>query len=205
MRWVSEGQARDTAVGAAPGTRPRRAHRHCRAQRAGTHSVLLAGEHDDHDVSARGRWRPGPGGPEVPGLRHDEGPTPPGSAGPTAHADVLVVDDDADVRTSMAAILRGRGLSVLEAPDGQSAKDTLDVTAVGVLVLDLHMSPRDGVWLLDQLHEPPAVILVSAFATFSEADMRERFSATVSHFVVKPVPPARLIALVEEVLGHPPS
>jgi len=197
VRWVSEGQA-PPRVGTCPG----RARRWCRLHR-GARSVALAGEHDDPDVPARGRWHQGPAGSPTPQRRDDDRRDP--AAGHTAYADVLVVDDDPDVRNSMAAILRGRGLRVLEATDGQAALDTLDVTGVGVILLDLHMSPRDGVWLLDRLPEGPAVILVSAFSLYSEAEMRERFSGTVSHFMLKPVRPARLIALVEDALGRAPS
>ena len=123
---------------------------------------------------------------------------------PPAQADVLVVDDDADVRTSMAAVLRGSGLSVIEAVDGETALATLRVTRVGVLLLDLHMTPRDGVWLLEHLDDPPVVILVSAFSLYPESDMRSRFSGVVAHFVQKPVAPAKLIDLVRTSLADGP-
>jgi len=119
---------------------------------------------------------------------------------PLVEADVLVVDDDADVRTSMAAVLRGSGFEVIEAVDGETALATLRATRVGVLLLDLHMTPRDGVWLLERLDEPPVVILVSAFALYPESDMRSRFSDVVTHFVQKPVAPAKLIDLVRASL-----
>lgn len=205
MERLSENEALSAGLGAAPVTRPCRAIRRCRVARPRRHIVLLAAEHEDHNQPGAGRSHPSPGGPDIPGPRHGARPSPPDATGDTAYADVLVVDDDADVRSSMAAILRSRGFSVLEAIDGQAAKDTLDVTRIGVVVLDLHMAPHDGVWLLEQLRDPPAVILVSAFAHYSESDMRERFSSKVSQFVLKPVPPARLIALVEEALAPPPS
>jgi CheY-like chemotaxis protein len=105
---------------------------------------------------------------------------PPTEDTSSAYADVMVVD----------------GMSVVEAGDGQAAHDLLRTTRVGVLVLDLHMTPRDGVWLLEQLRNPPAVMMVSAFSHYSEGDMRRRFSSIVTHFVQKPVAPAKLIDLV---------
>jgi CheY-like chemotaxis protein len=101
----------------------------------------------------------------------------------------------------MAAVLRGSGFSVVEAADGQAAFDELGRTRVAVILLDLHMVPRDGVWLLEQLQNPPAVILVSAFALYGESDMRRRFSDIVTHFVEKPVAPTKLIALVRDSVG----
>ena len=105
----------------------------------------------------------------------------------------------------MAAVLRGAGFSVVEATDGASALEALTTTKVGVLMLDLHMSPRDGVWLLEQLEDPPAVILVSAFALYSESDVRRRFSAVVTHALQKPVAPAALIELVRQSLASGPE
>src|SRR3974377_789078 len=52
--------------------------------------------------------------------------------------DVLVVDDDADVRESMAAVLRLDGLTVAEAGDGEAAMNVLECTEVGAAVIDLH-------------------------------------------------------------------
>jgi CheY-like chemotaxis protein len=122
----------------------------------------------------------------------------------TDYADVMVVDDDDDVRSSMAAVIRGGGMSVVEAGDGQAALDAMRTTRVGVLLLDLHMAPRDGVWLLEQLTDPPVVIMVSAFAIYGETDMRRRFSDVVAHFVQKPVRPATLIELVRTSLDAGP-
>jgi CheY-like chemotaxis protein len=115
--------------------------------------------------------------------------------------DVLVVDDDADVRGSMVAVLRLDGLSVVEAGDGQAAMNVLERTEVGAVVVDLHMTPRDGVWLLEQMTDPPVVIIVSAFALYDENDIRDRFADTVAHYLRKPVAPATLIETLRRSLG----
>jgi len=123
-----------------------------------------------------------------------------------AFADVLVVDDDDSVRASMAAVLESAGLHVVDATDGQSAMDVLEHTRVGVLVLDLLMAPRDGVWLLERLARippsPPAVIVVSAFALYDRDALMARFSGLVAHALQKPVAPAVLIDRVCATLGR---
>jgi CheY-like chemotaxis protein len=118
-----------------------------------------------------------------------------------AQADILVVDDDEDVRSSMAAVLRSVGYTVFEAVDGQSALDVLAGCRVEMILLDLHMAPRDGVWFLEQLADPPAVVVVSAFALYDERTVRTRFSDRVSGFLRKPVAPPRLLAAVRDTLG----
>ena len=170
--------------------------------------------HPAHDRRVTPRCSATEGGPRVGGeetqslgatpvrepaeIRDEIGPAP---AVAPLQSDVLVVDDDADVRTSMAAVLRGSGFEVIEAGDGETALATLRATRVGVLLLDLHMTPRDGVWLLEHLDDPPVVILVSAFALYPKSDMRSRFAGVVAHFVQKPVAPAKLIDLVRASLA----
>lgn len=159
---------------------------------------------DEGEYTGKG-GTPG-GGPEGPmtGKTHPEtspGLGQSGAGADSACADVLVVDDDEDVRSSMAAVLRSAGYSVTEASDGRSALDLLAVTKVGVLVLDLHMSPHDGVWLLERLADPPTVLIVSAFALYDEAAIRNQFSHVVSGYLRKPVAPVRLIEAIGQALG----
>jgi len=118
-------------------------------------------------------------------------------------ADVLVVEDDEGLRTSMAKLLRSYGFSVVEAFDGQSALDVLAATSVAIMLVDLHMSPRDGIWLLERLEHPPVVFVLSAFALYDEVQVRSQFSELVSGFLRKPVPPAALIEVVHRALDQP--
>ena len=63
----------------------------------------------------------------------------------TAHADVLVVEDEPDVRGSVADILRGAGYDVEEACDGIEALDMLAHNRVGAVLLDVRMPRCDGI------------------------------------------------------------
>jgi len=128
---------------------------------------------------------------------------PPGVA--RAEVDVVVVDDDESVRTSMTAVLESADFEVLAAADGQEALDLLTHTRARVLVLDLMMLPRDGVWLLEQFQShpevaPPVVIVVSAFALNNRDEVLARFSGIVAHALQKPVAPAALIDVVGQSL-----
>ena len=133
--------------------------------------------------------------PAGDGTRH-----PPESR--PGQVDVLVVDDDEDVRESMAAVLRLDGLTVAEAGDGEAAMNVLECTEVGAVVVDLHMAPRDGVWLLEQMTDPPVVIVVSAFALYDENQIRGRFADIVAHYLRKPVAPSTLIETLRRSLNR---
>ena len=58
--------------------------------------------------------------------------------------DVLVVDDDRDVRTSTAESLGQRGYSVRTAADGAQAIRAVERSTPAVMILDLDMPVMDG-------------------------------------------------------------
>lgn len=111
--------------------------------------------------------------------------------------DVLVVDDDHDVRTSFACILRDVGYRVDEAEDGFVALERLRTKQIGVMVLDVFMPVLDGLRLLDRLDDPPPVLLMTAH-TYDEEVMARRDK--VFMYIQKPVPPQHLIAAVASAL-----
>jgi CheY-like chemotaxis protein len=114
-------------------------------------------------------------------------------------ADVLVVDDEVSLRTSVADILRAAGYSVIEAEDGQAALDLLETEQVGVIVLDQRMPRRTGIEVLNALPSPPAVIMMSAHRI--EGSERAMVSDKVFSFLTKPVPPRLLLDEVAAAYG----
>jgi CheY-like chemotaxis protein len=118
----------------------------------------------------------------------------------TLLADVLVVDDEEPIRTSVAEILRAAGYSVAEAEDGQVALDMLETGSVAVLLLDIRMPRRTGIEVLQELETPPQVILMSAFR-FEGADKDSVGDKVYSH-LVKPVAPRRLLEEVRAAIDH---
>ncbi len=115
-------------------------------------------------------------------------------------ADVLVVDDEEPVRTSVAEILRSAGYSVAEAVDGQDALDMLESASVSVLLLDIRMPRRTGIEVLQALDSPPNVILMSAYR-FEGEDKRSVGHKVFSH-LMKPVAPRRLLDEVRAAIDR---
>ena len=68
---------------------------------------------------------------------------------------VLVVDDDIDVRSSCAEVLRTADYVVQEAADGFAAIEHLRSGNIGAVLLDLNMPGLDGLSLLDQFDQLP--------------------------------------------------
>jgi two-component system chemotaxis response regulator CheY len=131
----------------------------------------------------------------------EAGPAP--CPAPTTRADVLVVDDEADVRASMSEVLRTSGFSVDEAEDGLVALGLLRQNRYGMILLDIRMPRLDGVSLIESLGDLPPVVVHSAFSL--SAEERQRLGVKVAMYLHKPVSPPQLLTAVRSILdsGQP--
>jgi two-component system, chemotaxis family, chemotaxis protein CheY len=118
----------------------------------------------------------------------------------TRYADVLVVDDEADVRWSLCEVLQTAGFSVDEAEDGAVAFGLLTENRYGLVLLDIRMPKLDGVSLIEALGEVPPVVVHSAFSVTPE--QRERLGVKVVRYLHKPVTPQDLLRAVQGVIGR---
>jgi CheY-like chemotaxis protein len=59
---------------------------------------------------------------------------------------VLIVDDEANIRRMLAALLRSEGFETEEAPNGNAALLQLDQLHPDAVLLDLQMPPGPTVW-----------------------------------------------------------
>jgi DNA-binding NtrC family response regulator len=112
---------------------------------------------------------------------------------------VLIVDDEIELVTVSAEILRGAGFRVIATTDGSRALETLRRIKVDVLVTDLRM-PRPDCWdLLDELQRTDSVtetVLVTGCATRLLHD--EARARGVAVIVEKPFAGSQLVAAVTE-------
>lgn len=111
---------------------------------------------------------------------------------------VLVVDDQPNVRRSMALLLQQDGHNVLEAGRVPDALRLADSGKPDVVVTDVRMEDgSDGVALLRELHarQPDvAVVLITGFGTIDDAV--EAIKAGAYDYLTKPVDPDRLLITV---------
>ncbi|HYO59119.1 sigma-54 dependent transcriptional regulator [Archangium sp.] len=85
---------------------------------------------------------------------------------------ILVVDDQLNMRATVALLLRSKGYFVLEAATGEAALATLASTEVDLLLTDLKMEPMDGLTLLKKALEMAPrlqVIVMTAFGSIESA------------------------------------
>src|SRR5205814_9626602 len=73
---------------------------------------------------------------------------PPRAIVPATMSKILVVDDDADIRSLLVDLLTRDGFEALEAADGATAVDLIRKHSAAVIVLDLNMPKLSGMDVL---------------------------------------------------------
>jgi two-component system NtrC family response regulator len=114
---------------------------------------------------------------------------------------ILIVDDDAALRESMAETLADLGHVPVEAEDGGHALDALAERPIDAVLLDLRMPGMDGLEVLARIRarpNPPPVAILTAVATAANTIEAMRLGA-VDH-LTKPVGRADLSALLGRLL-----
>ncbi len=120
----------------------------------------------------------------------------------SAGEQVLLVDDEANIRRMLAALLRSEGFSVSEAPNGNAALLLLDEADPDVVLLDLMMPPGpDGLETLTRIRErgrSAPVIMMSGKAQLTDAVRAVKLGAF--QFLEKPLSPEGVLVTVRAAL-----
>ena len=113
---------------------------------------------------------------------------------------VLIVDDDTEVRMALQDFLVTRGYDVHAVSDASKAREALKIEQSDVVLLDVMMPGEDGLSLCRSLvaKGQTRVILVTAR---TEAESRILgLELGADDYVCKPFNPRELAALIEDVL-----
>jgi DNA-binding NarL/FixJ family response regulator len=120
---------------------------------------------------------------------------------------VLIVDDDALVRSALVMMLDGAGgiRVVGEAGDGADVPAALDAHPVDVVLMDLRMPRVDGITATARVRaraEAPEVVVLTTFD--ADEGVLRALRAGASGFLLKDTPPAELVAAVLRVAAGDP-
>ena len=113
---------------------------------------------------------------------------PGAQAAPPGRRQVLVVDDEPEMRAVLAEYLQGKGFEVLQADGGEAALRRLPEFRPQVVLLDIMMPGLSGVETLRRiktLQPETAVIMVSAIEDQETA--RQTLAVGAADYVAKPV------------------
>ncbi len=118
-------------------------------------------------------------------------------------AEILVVDDDPDIRTLIRLTLESFGYAVREAGDGMEALDALHERAPDAMVLDVMMPKMDGYGVLRTMRQremaPQTKVLMLTCKT-DEKDFLRGWELGADDYRTKPFEPMELAEYVQELL-----
>jgi two-component system, cell cycle response regulator DivK len=117
---------------------------------------------------------------------------------------VLVVEDNEKNMKLVRDVLRARGYSVLEAPNGRLAVELAAEHGPDLVLMDIHLPDIDGVEALGRLRadDRTASIPVIALTARAMRGDRERFQAAgFDGYVSKPVNIGELVGTVQRHCG----
>jgi putative nucleotidyltransferase with HDIG domain len=143
---------------------------------------------------------PGESGPAMPELKNTDGH--PGARA-RRPARVLVVDDEAPVRSMIGATLQRQGYEVQLAMSGSQAVEFLGQGTFDLVLTDIVMQDGNGIALLERIHADQPnlpVVMVSAIHDISVAIDSMRRGAY--DYLLKPFEREHLVATVQRALEH---
>src|SRR5947209_14685024 len=114
---------------------------------------------------------------------------------------ILIVDDEAGIRESLAGILADEGYSSSAVDSGEACLELLRKTVFDVVLLDIWLPGLDGLNTLAKIREldhPPEVIMISGHGTIETAVRATKLGAY--DFLEKPLRMEKTLILVKNAV-----
>jgi two-component system, NtrC family, response regulator HydG len=130
-----------------------------------------------------------------------ESPSTPAPAASEPRPRILIVDDQRNMRTTTALVLRQQGYEVFEAESGEAALSRLLAEPFDVVLTDLKMAPLDGLAVLrGALEVAPStqVIVMTGYGTVESAV--EAMQKGAYDYISKPFKESELLMRVQRAL-----
>lgn len=113
---------------------------------------------------------------------------------------ILVVDDDREIRTLLSEYLASNGFRTVEAADGTAMWKALDTARVDLIVLDLMMPGEDGLQLCRTLRARSNLPVIMLTARGQPIDRIVGLEMGADDYLAKPFEPRELMARIRSVL-----
>lgn len=114
---------------------------------------------------------------------------------------ILVVEDDEELRELFCTVLEDNGYTTIPAKDGVAAFDVLDNSLIDLVISDIMMPRMDGYELTRHLRKAGYTMPVLMItAKENAADKREGFRVGTDDYMVKPIDVNEMVWRVEALL-----
>ncbi len=118
---------------------------------------------------------------------------------------ILIIDDDEDILSSIELALRMEGAKTATVTDGNAAVSMVHAQPFDAVVLDMMLPKRSGFLVLEKImeyEEPPVVVMITA----NQGKRHQAYAESlgVAAYFIKPVPLQRLMDRIVELVQDLP-
>ncbi len=113
---------------------------------------------------------------------------------------ILLVDDDADIRGAISKLLSLEGYNIIEASNGLEALDAVNTNDIKLILLDIMMPKLDGLSALMKIREKNNLPIIMLSAKTEDSDKILGLSMGADDYIAKPYNPQILLARVKSQL-----
>ena len=113
---------------------------------------------------------------------------------------ILVVEDDEDIRSLLSKYLGDNGFEVMLARDGRQMDEVLASAQVNLIVLDVNLPDEDGFSICMRLRNTGSPPLIMLTARGEDTDRILGIELGADDYLVKPFVPRELLARIGAVL-----
>lgn len=115
---------------------------------------------------------------------------------------ILIVDDEAKIRTIVRKYAEYEGHTVTEASNGMEAVDCCEVQDFDVIVMDVMMPELDGFSACKEIRRKKDIPVIMLSARGEEYDRLHGFELGIDDYVVKPFSPKELMMRINVVISR---
>ncbi len=123
-------------------------------------------------------------------------------------ANILIVDDDPDVREAVKIILETQPYELIFASNGEECLEQVKKNTPDLIILDLLMPKKDGFEVIKELREHPSypripILVLTALkkeAAGRRYELETALRMDVDDYIEKPIQPDDLIDRVKRIL-----
>ncbi|MBI4876093.1 MAG: response regulator transcription factor [Acidobacteria bacterium] len=120
-------------------------------------------------------------------------------------AQILVVDDEPQIRRVLRAALAGQGYAVAEARSGEEALEKLTQSHPDLVLLDFNMPVMSGLETCRAIRATSDLPIIMLTVRNSDRDKVEALDAGADDYVTKPFSTPELLARIRAALRRAPS
>jgi len=113
---------------------------------------------------------------------------------------ILIVDDDAEIRSLLSQYLIKNGLRVTAVADGRAMLQALDAGRIDLVVLDLMLPGDDGLTLCRNLRAKSDIPVIMLTARGEETDRIVGLEMGADDYLAKPFSARELLARIKAIL-----